>query len=705
MARIETLVCLLALLQDWHFRLDPADPNLAAHPEAARWMPATVPGVVQTDLIALRKLPDPYLRDNESRVQWVGLSDWQYRTQLLVDGETLKHDHVDLLFEGLDTFATVKVNGAAVQQTNNMFRSWRVPVKELLHAGDNLLEVDFASPIRKMQPLIANLPYVMPGAYDSAFGDEPPGRNSSTYVRKAGYQYGWDWGPRVVALGIWKPVRLESYDGVRLDGLHVEQLHLDAEIAALDVQLAIQSDRIQPVSIEITVVSPDGSSQTLQREAALFAGNNPLAVPAQIAHPARWWPVGYGKPNLYTGGSTQELKNSIRPEERDRIVTGMVRLFDQTLREAVTLYAPQTPYWAGTPSTDYDGPADQDNDGDRHYWSVWGGKPVEEYLKVTPRFMSEFGLQSFPSMTTIESFTSAADRRPESPVMRAHQKYDKENGNKRLLLYINNNYGAPKTLADFVYLSQLMQAEGIELAASHLRAARPQAMGVLYWQLNDVWPGASWSSIDYFGRWKALHFHAKRFFAPVATSFLRHDARSEAHIVSDLMTARDLRWRLRVFDFSGRLLSEKSATQTVAPASSTAIGSFADAELLQGADPKHTQVVFEVLDGADPGSRSSGANAPRSFVYFDAAKNLAWSDPRLALSFAAAPAGGYDVTVSAQSAARGVWIDVGGLAAEVSDNAFDMIGGESVTVHVTTTESLAKLRKLLRVRSYFSSAT
>ena len=133
-----------------------------------------------------------------------------------------------------------------------------------------------------------------------------------------------------------------------------------------------------------------------------------------------------------------------------------------------------------------------------------------------------------------------------------------------------------------------------------------------------------------------------------------------------------------------------------APASSTPVGGFADAELLQGADPKHTQAVFEILDGADTVSRS--------FVYFDAAKNLAWTDPRLTLS-PAAVAGGYDITITARAAARGVWIDVGGLAAQVSDNAFDMIGGESVTVHMTTTASLAELRKALRVRSYYSSAT
>ena len=151
-----------------------------------------------------------------------------------------------------------------------------------------------------------------------------------------------------------------------------------------------------------------------------------------------------------------------------------------------------------------------------------------------------------------------------------------------------------------------------------------------------------------------------------------------------------------MFDLSGRLLNEKSGIQTIAAASSTRIGSFMDAELLQGADGKHAQAVFEILDGADTVSRS--------FVYFEAAKNLAWTDPRLAWSFARTPAG-YDITLKAESAARGVWIDVGSLAAQVSDNAFDMIGGERVTVHITTTASLAVLRKVLRVRSYFASAT
>ena len=845
------------LEHNWSFRLAPDEANVTVHPEVAGWLKATVPGTAQTDLLAAGKLPDPYMADNEAKVQWVGLSDWQYKTDLTVSAATLTRDHVDLVFEGLDTFAVVRVNGTQVLATANMFRTWRADVKALLHAGVNSIEVDLDSPLKKMKPLVAAMPYVMPGAYDSAFGDEPLGRNSSTYVRKAGYQYGWDWGPRVVALGIWKPVKLEAWDDVRLSDFHVAQVHLDDQVAAINAVFDIQSDKIQSVTINTEITAPDGTIHRYVQAAALFPGVNPVSVPVQIKDPQRWWPVGYGKANLYTvtatvmqgsdvigqstrriglrtteirrekdqwgksfeivvngvpifakganmipfdifptrvtaaqqdrmlqsavdanmnilriwgggtyqddhvydkadelgvmiwqdfmfggaiipydrdfrentrieaveqvkrlrdhpsivlwagnnevqtdwenwGGSTEALKTSVSPAERDRIVIGMVRMFDQVLRGAVDQNSPGTPYWAGTPSTDYDGPADQNDDGDRHYWSVWGGKPVEEYLNVTPRFMSEYGLQSFPVMATIKAFAGPGDMQPETPVMRAHQKYDKGNGNKRLLLYIHNNYGEPKTFEDFVYLSQLMQADGIELAASHLRAARPQSMGSMYWQLNDVWPGASWASVDYYGRWKALQFHAKRFYAPLSVSLLRNNGVTEAHVLSDLTTAKALTWRLRVLDLSGKVLSEKSGAVTVAPLTSPLVASLSDADLLGGADAKTSQAVFEIMDG--------GQVVAKVFGYAGATKAVAWTDPKLKLAVVPA-GGGYDVTVTAAAAARGVWIDVGDLKADLSDNSFDMTGGESVTVHVTTDVALGKLKKALKVRSYYGSAT
>jgi beta-mannosidase len=837
----------------WRFRIAPAD--AAGHPQAADWMAAAVPGAVQTDLMALHKLPDPYIGDNEAKVQWVGLSDWQYRCEIDVSPETLARDHLDLVFEGLDTFAEVKVNGTSVLKADNMFRTWRVPVRGVLHAGKNVIEVDLNSPIKTMAPKVAAMPYVMPGAYDSAFGDEPLGRNSSTYVRKAGYQYGWDWGPRVVALGIWKPVRLEAWDGARLADFHVAQVHLDDQVAALEADVDIASDGVQPARVTIDVAGPDGSHQTVTQDAGLFAGTVPVRVPLRIDNPKRWWPVGYGRPDLYTikasvsqggqavgtitrriglrtaeirrqpdqwgrsfelvingvpvfakganmipfdmfparvtaaqqdrilqsavdanmnilriwgggtyqddhvydkadelglmiwqdfmfggaippydrdfrentrieateqvrrlrnhpsivlwagnnevqtdwenwGGSTKDVKTALSPEERDKVVTGMVRLFDNVLRSAVDLNAPDTPYWASTPSTDYDGPADQDTDGDRHYWSVWGGKPVEEYLNAPPRFMSEYGLQSFPVMETIKAFAGPDDLQPETPVMRAHQKYDKGNGNKRLLFYINNNYGQPKDFASFVYLSQVMQAEGIELAATHLRAAMPQSMGSMYWQINDVWPGASWSSIDWFGRWKALQYHARRFYAPVIVTALRKDGVTSLNLVSDEGAPRTFDYRLRVMDLDGKMLSDRSRSVTVSPRSSLKLDALSDADLLKGAASDRTYVVADLLD--------HGARVSRAIAYFVPSKALALHDPKIRAELKAVP-GGYALTLSSATLARQVWIDLGAVDARPSDNAFDLLPGEPETVTFTSSKPPAAVRAALSVRSLYGA--
>ena len=850
---------ILDLDAGWRVRIAPSE--AAAHPQVSDWMPAAVPGAVQTDLMALNKLPDPYIGDNEAKVQWVGLSDWQYQTEIDVSPETLRRDHLDLVFEGLDTFAEVKVNGTSVLKADNMFRTWRVPVKGVIHAGKNTIEVDLASPLKTMMPKVAAMPYVMPGAYDSAFGDEPLGRNSSTYVRKAGYQYGWDWGPRVVALGIWKPVELEAYDRARLDDFHVTQVHLDDQVAALDASFDIASDRVQPASVTVDITGPDGSHQTVTQDASLFAGTTPVTVPLTIANPKRWWPVGYGRPDLYTvtatvrqggevigtmtrriglrtaeirrdpdqwgrsfelvingvpvfakganmipfdvfparvtaaqqdqilqsavdanmnilriwgggtyqddhvydkadelglmvwqdfmfggaiipydrdfrentrieaveqvkrlrnhpsiilwagnnevqtdwenwGAGTEAVKATLSPQERDKVVTGMVRMFDQVLRGAVDLNAPGTPYWASTPSTDYDGPADQDTDGDRHYWSVWGGKPVEEYLNVTPRFMSEYGLQSFPVMQTIKAFagqasTYLADLQPDSRVMRAHQKYDKGNGNKRLLLYINNNYGQPKDFGSFVYLSQIMQAEGIELAATHLRAAMPRSMGSMYWQINDVWPGASWASIDYFGRWKALQYHAKRFYAPVIVTALRKDKVTAFNLVSDEGAPRIFDYRLRVMDIDGKVLSQTTRSVTVAARTSLKLDATDDADLLKGAAPERTYAVADLLD--------HGTRVSRAISYFVSSKGLALRDPKIRTDVKAVP-GGYALTLSSQTLARQVWIDFGAIDARLSDNAFDLLPDEPVTVTFTSPKPLVAVRAALSVRSLYGAA-
>jgi beta-mannosidase len=162
--------------------------------ELKDWHPAQVPGVVQTDLLRDGLIPDPFYQDNDTRLQWIGLTDWEYRTTFQADAATLAHDHVDLVFEGLDTYADVYVNDQAVLHSDNMFRRWRVPAKALLKTGANTLRVVFHSPIESMIPKVKALPYILPSVTSHNTGNE---ENIATapYTRKAPYQYGWDWGP------------------------------------------------------------------------------------------------------------------------------------------------------------------------------------------------------------------------------------------------------------------------------------------------------------------------------------------------------------------------------------------------------------------------------------------------------------------------------------------------------------------------------
>lgn len=839
--------------QGWQVRLAAnATASRKKHPEATRWIAATVPGSVQLDLLHAGLIPDPYRRDNEASLQWIGLADWDYRLTFKVDAATLASDHVDLVFKGLDTFAEVRLNGKKLLVTDNMFRRWRIPAKNTLQVGDNTLTVSLHSPITKLQPWLLKQPYALPGEFDSAFGDEPTGKQTSNYVRKANYQYGWDWGPRFITEGIWQPVTLESWDTLRLTDLHIAQQHVDADSARLLAQLAVSADHAGKATLRLRWRALDGRRGEASADVALQSGENALSVPLTIEHPQRWWPVGYGKPDLYTfhadvllggrvlakadretglrsvelrrekdhwgrsfalvvngvpifakganlipfdsfpsrvtdaqmrqalgsardanmnmlrvwGGGTYlpdafyavadrmglmvwqdfmfggaippydaAFRDNVKQEaieqvtrlrdhpsivlwcgnnevqtgweswpdraafrkqagavETAKVEQGMRELFDHTLREVVQREQPDVPYWATTPGTDMQGPANIPDDGDMHYWDVWSGeaKPAEAYLDVTPRFQSEYGLQSMPVMQTIRAFADPGDLSVDSKVMRAHQKYDKGNGNDRLLKYIRRGYGEPKDFASFVYLSQLMQADGIELAVDHLRSQRPRTMGSLYWQLNDVWPGASWSSIDWYGRWKALQFHARRFYAPVRVAPIRQHGSTAVYLISDRTQPIDAQLRVRVMSMDGIVRYDHTSATTLVPLASTRVMDLADAALLHGGNPADTIAVFELLH--------DGQALSRHLLYFALPPELHLPDPELSGRLAT-HGDGYRLTIEAKRFARGVWIDFGDLDATLSDNAFDLLPGQSMTLDVHSGAPIDALRTALHLHS------
>jgi len=237
----------LALDHGWQFRQIMAS---GAQGENG-WLPATVPGDVHLDLLANKKIPDPFVRDNEAKLQWIENAAWDYRLDFDATQGLLERKNVDLVFEGLDAAAQVFLNGHLILTADNMFRVWRVPVKGFLQPGKNHLWIAFPSPIKAAAVVGAADPWRAKTKTDE-----------KTYIRKAAYEYGWDWGPRFVTSGIWRPVRLEAWDKARIADFAIHQRDVSREVAHLDAQVEIEASAAGPATVSVQY-SPDGKPATL----------------------------------------------------------------------------------------------------------------------------------------------------------------------------------------------------------------------------------------------------------------------------------------------------------------------------------------------------------------------------------------------------------------------------------------------------------
>ena len=818
--------------------------------DVKEWHPAQVPGVVQTDLLHSNLIPDPFDKDNEFHLQWIGLADWEYQTTFQVDAATLAHDHVDLVFAGLDTFADVYLNDQAILHADNMFRHWRVPAKTQLKSGSNTLRIVFHSAVEKMLPYVKSLPYVLPSISTHNYGNE---ENIATapYTRKAPYNYGWDWGPRFMTEGIWQPIRLETWDALRIENFHIHQRSITADLANVNAELEIEASR--PISATLTLTHDEMSgpqtsdgTQTLQ----LNAGMNHLSFPLRITSPKLWYPVGYGPQSRYrftasvrvgrevaahtetktglrsvelrrvpdqwgksfefvvngisvfgkgadvipfdsfpnrvtpeihrnilqaardahmnmvrewgggyyesddfydicdelgimvwqefmfggdmvpgdvafqenvrqeaidqikrlrdhpsiviwcgnneveTGwwhwGDRQDFKASISPDTRDRVWQDYVILFADILRSAVAQYGDPVPYTPSSPSANFEEIPDNQHNGDMHYWQVWHAQaPASDYTLQFPRFMTEYGFQSFPEMRTIRTFAKPEDFDIRSTVMRAHQK--NKGGNERILTYMLREYREPKDFASFVYLSQVQQAEIIKIGAEHLRRQRPRTMGSLYWQLNDCWPVASWASIDYYGRWKALHYYARRFYDDVVISPFLHDDKVDVYVISDKLQPLSSTIHMRLLDFSGNSLLDQTKDVQV-PAQSNAIYFSVDkADLSVKADPRRSFLVFD-LDVA-------GKRVSRNLVFLDVTRNLELPVAPKIETTISKTGNGYTITLQSAKLARSVHLSFGDLDVQSSDNYFDLLPAEPMTITLKSPATADQIKDALKVMS------
>lgn len=359
-------------------------------------------------------------------------------------------------------------------------------------------------------------------------------------------------------------------------------------------------------------------------------------------------------------------------------ITDYVKMFEYILPAIVKETAPQTYWWPASPSSggNFDAPNDE-NRGDNHYWDVWHGeKPFTEYRKFFFRYASEFGFQSFPCLKSVEQFTLPDDRNIFSRVMERHQRNQAANG--KILSYLSQTFRYPNSFDDLLYASQLMQAEAIRYGVEHWRRNRERCMGAIIWQLNDIWPVASWASIDYYGRWKALHYAAKRFFAPVMISAEEEGELSQNPKINEYHpapleksfrlnvcneTLRDVTgevvWALRTPD--GAIVRQNQQTLTIPAMSAKWLDKVdcADASLTG----HYVSFAFVVDDVA----------VSEGTCIFCAPKHFEFVDPRLTVETR-----GDTLVVTSHAYAKQVWLESEDADLLLDDNAFDMNPGTKV---------------------------
>ncbi|WP_295074228.1 glycoside hydrolase family 2 protein [Tabrizicola sp.] len=652
----------------------------------AHVVPFDLPGDGVSALAKAGVIPDPYWGRNEYECRWVSERDWVARRVFGHDGSA-----AELVVEGLDTVAEVRLNGVLVLSAANVHRRWRVDVSAALKAGENAVEIHFRSPVREALARAARMPFPIP--YQQVNGAIA----FNNMLRKQQCDFGWDWNIALGIFGVSGAVRLENI-GPRIGDVLVEQVHSSGQV---EVRL-----RVHAASEDVTA-SLCGVTQT-----ASVAGGVAEVVMV-IRDPVLWWPAGQGAQVLHdlvlTGGGARAVKriglrdmklvsepdaagrsfgvqvngravfakganwipadalfgritvesvrgllqsavdanmNMIRiwgggryepdwfydlcdelglmvwqdfmfachlypstpeflaevdaevrdvvarishhacialwcgdneligaltwfPEsraDRDRYLVNYDRL-NRTVEAALLDVLPRANWWPSSPSP---GPMafgdawHDDSSGDMHFWSVWHeGKDFDHYRDVSPRFCSEFGFQSYPSLTAIARFADPQDWNIAAPVMESHQK--NPGGNARIAETMFRYFRFPVDFPNFVYVSQIQQGLAIKTAVTHWRSLKPHCQGTLYWQLNDTWPVCSWASLDHGGNWKLLHHMAARFYAPVMVTAVPKDGGIELRAVNDRpeVVTITVVANAAAMDGSTRKLAE--ATVTVSP--------------------------------------------------------------------------------------------------------------------------------------------
>lgn len=667
------------------------------------WHSASVPGNVFTDLLHHQLIEDPFIGNNEEKVQWVSETDWEYKTNFTLSEDLLEKKHFELNFEGLDTYASVYLNDSLILKANDAFRNWEVDVKPLLKV-ENELRLVFESASRYEAKAKEKLPFELP-------------EGNRIFTRKAQFQYGWDWGPKLNTSGIWRPIKLVAWNELKIDNIFVKELQITHSVADLSIEINKRSNVELDKKIIYHIYVDDSLIQSSEPTYTNYQQYNKI----QIKNPKLWWPHNLGEPYLYDikvvvkdgrkildsisvrkGFRTMELvtekdsigesfyfkindvpiyakganyipqhsfQNEVKHKDYERLLNDVVdanmnmlrvwgggiyendifyelcdekgilvwqdfmfacamylgdevfledvteeaiqnvvrlrnhaslalwcgnnessegwhrwgwqdnrseeeieeiwsnylKVFDSILPKTVNKYS-NISYWQTSPKYGRGNPLYK-SEGDAHDWWIWhDGYPFEHLEKNVPRFMSEFGFQSFPSYETIRYINQNDSIEISSDGFKNHQKHSR--GFQIIEDYMKQDFPVPDLAEDYVYMSQLLQAYGITKGIEAQRRAKPYNMGTLYWQLNDCWPAVSWSSIDYFGNWKALHYKAKRSFENVLVSSEVENNILKTWVVNDDLEDITGKLSLQLINFSGEVIWSNEEEIKVEPLSS-----------------------------------------------------------------------------------------------------------------------------------------
>jgi beta-mannosidase len=795
------------------------------------WIGVDVPGDVHTALISAGRIEDPFYDRNENKCAWVEDREWWYRTTFWRPEEPLQDDErLRLVFHGLDTFATVWLNGEELGGHQNMFREAVFDVGASLRPGENTLAVLFDRPLDHV-------------------GEEHPdqwGRNPErVFMRKAQFGFGWDWGPRLPTVGIWRPVELRRERRARIRGIHFHTLEIDPAGERAAVAVRVEANRFAAegrIEASITLTAPDG--ETVSEETLTLDGEGPdLAGTAYVTveKPNLWWTHDLGQPALYglkldlrqdggvldtraskVGIRTLELDQSPDPDEpgtrffrfvlngvpifargadwipadsfvgaipraryeslisaardanmnmlrvwgggiyehdafydlcdslgllvwqdfmfacavypeepasfvaeveeearyqvrrlrnhaclalfcgnnenqwihdrtywdRDDTTIPGALYYHEVLPRVVAELDGRTPYWPGSP---YGG--DDHNDrrqGNVHNWEVWHGnvprrfgeRPEGDtapesvsylrYAEDQGRFISEFGMHASPVRETLRRAIPEDQLHHHSPSMDHHNKDEPKNKGDNLMSTVT---GLPEDLDEYVDFSMISQAEGLKFALEHFRRRKPHCSGTLFWQLNDCWPGLSWSVLDHNGFGKAGYYYARRAYSPLLASFKTlPDGSVELWLTNDTLSEIKDDVTVRLATFDGHTIWEEESSVHVSSNASRPVASWT-AEQASGASNRYLSVSSE--EHGFPFNRH----------FFAAIKDLERDtvEPEVEII----PRGEHELSVrlDAPAFAYFVHLEVPHEATCFSDNYFDLAPGEEREIQVTNEQS------------------